>query len=280
MKYIKKIEGVGDKYAEKKFFMKDPGKEFNFDYEIYLQKMKPVAYIKSKGKVEKDIAIFKNPKSLNMFESNVRAIGTRDGDLFVAQGDYYFYHQNMGAALGFGRVSQIYHMTDNLVFLYRDEASNSFHIGEVTNLFNKKNKKNSKTTESILRAVKRKNSKYDFYNSYGVFSGSKPISLVESKPKNVFGKLKDLMFENSKVFELDKKFTKGDHIICINDTNQSVLKKYQEYVVSEYVSATSFNIEVEDMYQDNKGTWGKFRFIHVDDLEYWELKNTTDKYNL
>ena len=276
MKYIRKFEGVGDKYAEKRFFIKDPGKEFDFDYEMYLQKMKPVAYVKSRGKVEKQVAIFKNPKSLNMFEANVRAIGTIEGDLFVAQGDYYFYHQNMGSILGFGRASHIYKMQNELVFLYRDEASNSFHIGEVTSLFNK-NKKDKKITETILRNIKRKNPRYNFYNSYGVFSDSKPISLIEpKKSKNILGKLKDLMFE--KKYESDVKV--GDTVLIL-----SVTRYDKHFRVGEKAIINDYNKKLPYPYQikkldpnDNKYaiTWltrHQFRKVEPEEIE-------GDKYNL
>ena len=310
MKYIRKFEGVGDKYAEKKFFIKDPGKQFDFDYEMYIKNMKPVAYVKSRGIVIKDVAIFKNPKSLNMFESGVRAIGTSDGDLFVAQGDYHFYHQNMGAALKFGRVSQIYKMQDKLVFLYRDEISNSFHIGEVTSQFNK-NKKDREITESILRAVKRKNPKYDFYNSYGIFSGSKPISLVEPKPKNIFGKLKDLIKTNEEYksnWKNDMHYTEygsnwkiGDIIVAIQTkyaTDGHWLHEDYRYEIVEFAHVnTTVKVkeigkpyDIGETQEDRRnriytGSPGlilntyffKDNFITLED---WELKNTTDKYNL
>ena len=86
-------------------------------------------------------------------------------------------------------------------------------------------------------------------------------------------------YENiTKFFE--RNFNNGDHIICINDTSQWLLKNYQEYVVSDTNINGLGNIGVEDLDGNYKGSWGKFRFVHADDFEDWKLQNNMDKYNI
>lgn len=164
MKYIKKYEGVADKYAEDIFGFKDnDAKDFEFKYQNYISNIEPVAYVNDKKIKNKRIAIFKNPKTLNMADAEIRAIGTASGDLYIAQQDYDFCHDDMGKVLGFPK--KIYSLNKQFVFLYRYKNTNSFLLGESTSeIFNDLSDRNTKITENILKNIKRKNPQFNFYN--------------------------------------------------------------------------------------------------------------------
>jgi hypothetical protein len=202
MKYLKKFEGVADEYAEKKYGFKNPHKDFEYKYQNYIAKIPPVAYVKETDH-DRLIAIFKNPKYLTNFEENVRAIGTIDGDLYVAQRDESFYHSMMGQALELvPKGNKIYDLTDKFVFLYRLRNDNTFVIGVSTEYFNDGGEENVKITGEILKKIKRKNPQFKFYNytkSQLYARKRHPIFLDITEPtpepeqKGMFTKLKNFI---------------------------------------------------------------------------------------
>ena len=181
MNHIKKFnEGVADEYAEKRFYFENPNKDFEYKYQNYISKIPPVAYVKDP--YDKKIALFKNPKTLKNFEDNVRAIGTSDGDLYVAQRNMSFYHSTMGEALELvEKGSRIYDLNTKFVFFYRLRNENAFAIGISTETYNDLSKKNEKITEDLLKKIKRKNPQFDFYNysKSQLYSNKKPPVILD-----------------------------------------------------------------------------------------------------
>lgn len=78
MKYLKRFEGVGDKYAEKRF---DIPMEFSdFDKKYNRDKLKDKEDIVFQNKY---VTIIKNPKSLDKIGRGVRGIIDYEGNLYV-----------------------------------------------------------------------------------------------------------------------------------------------------------------------------------------------------
>jgi hypothetical protein len=95
-------EGTGDKYAAQ-FGVPDTGKEFEDKWQ---QKVKTQRRDDINGELVAQMPdydggsnIYKNPRSLKNFDRDVRAISDIDGNLYVAQLDLGFYHNQMASAL-------------------------------------------------------------------------------------------------------------------------------------------------------------------------------------
>lgn len=156
MKYIKSFENILDTYANKKF-----GILPNY-LNINNLNAKPVAHVTDYSK--SNTLIFKNPKNLNDFDSKVRAIGSINGDLYVAQKNKYFTHNDMAKALRLiDDNNDIYDLNEQYVVLYRISNTNTFSIGESTNFLNV-NPKYKIVSETILQNIKRKNPQFNFIN--------------------------------------------------------------------------------------------------------------------
>ena len=188
--------------------------EFETDYQRHINKVEPVAYIKAKSKNTRQEVyspIVKNPDSLANFDSNVKAIGTSDGDLFVVQQDLLFIHSTMGEVLGFvEHGSKIYKLNDRFVFLTRLDKKNTFCVCESTEIFNRLNSENLKVSENILREIKKKNLSFDFYNinRYDLDEDTKPVNMVESKIQK-----KGFIDRFKNMFEFDRqKYAKRNNL--------------------------------------------------------------------
>ena len=216
MNHIKKFnEGVADEYAEKRFYFENPNKDFEYKYQNYISKIPPVAYVKDP--YDKKIALFKNPKTLKNFEDNVRAIGTSDGDLYVAQRNMSFYHSTMGEALELvEKGSRIYDLNTKFVFFYRLRNENAFAIGISTETYNDLSKKNEKITEDLLKKIKRKNPQFDFYNysKSQLYSNKKPPVILDItepyKPEQKTSFSFGTDSEKQGIFTKYKKFIKNE----------------------------------------------------------------------
>jgi len=68
------------------------------DNGLYVGKIIDEDYYDNKGQVLSKIYL--NPKNLQNFEPNVRAISDKDGNLFVAQFDSDFYHDRIKSVVG------------------------------------------------------------------------------------------------------------------------------------------------------------------------------------
>ena len=153
-------EGVGDKYAEKAFGI--PNTEDSFRKKLKIDKQlnieQPVAYVKR-------IGIYKNPKSLTNFDSNVRAITDSQGNLYVAIENGDFVHGEMGFKLGF---INIYDNLDRYTTLNRIENSNSFGLSdsEIEYMSSTIDKENYFSGKLLLEKVKKRNPQFDFYLKY------------------------------------------------------------------------------------------------------------------
>ena len=125
------MEGTGDKYAEKKWGIPDADKQ-------YAAKGVPDNDMGEKvaelwvGLLGKDDEynghIYKNPRTLNGFDDDVRAVATENGDLYVAQQDGHFIHADLELA-----IEKKIGILDQVVELHRAGGSLSLiHISEPT----------------------------------------------------------------------------------------------------------------------------------------------------
>lgn len=99
-------EGVGDRYAERAFGIRDTQQQ---DYQKQTASVVQTADMGEQvaeiwassfgGESERHGYVYKNPKSLRGFDNDVRAIAMKNGDLYVAQQDGYFIHTDMELSL-------------------------------------------------------------------------------------------------------------------------------------------------------------------------------------
>jgi len=145
-------EGVGDKYAEKRWGIPDAGQEFDaryqqhlksqerpdadmgekvaeFDTETYVRGKEGVIdgstgdFIRAKAKAQ----IFKNPKSLEGFGPSVRAISTENGDFYIADINGDFTHSEMGMKV----FRESPYAIQKYVTWYRNKDTNDFRFASV-----------------------------------------------------------------------------------------------------------------------------------------------------
>jgi len=126
------LEGVGDAYAEKKFGIPNKGDEFENRWQQHQKTQQRSAENgELAGQVTSDgggitgyeegedfkVNIYKNPKSLKNFEDFVRAVGDDQGNVYVAQINGSFYHENIEEEMGLWGTG---------IKMYRVEGSNLF----------------------------------------------------------------------------------------------------------------------------------------------------------
>ena len=95
--YSNVTEGIADKYAEREFNIPDTGMDADY---MATRMMQPdlsmgeyIGDLKQDGKFL--TRVFKNPKNLNKFDKNSRAVSDKYGNLFVAEKDVPFYHSEL-----------------------------------------------------------------------------------------------------------------------------------------------------------------------------------------
>ena len=152
-------EGVADRYAEKQFNIQDPNAQQDIQAkgEIQKNKEKPYGYVDN-------IAIYRNPQSLNNFDDNVRAIADAEGNLYVAQKNGYFYHGKMAYKIGLeDDWGEIYKKMEDYLLLNRVANTNSFGLGDTNTEFAETH---YDSVSEILNAVKQKNPQFKFCDDY------------------------------------------------------------------------------------------------------------------
>lgn len=134
-------EGVGDKFMLRAFKMPMEKEKVELDIDE-----RPYTFIKDNSSGEY-IPIFLNPKSLEKFDADVRAIIDEEGNLYVAAMDGSFFHESMAKMLGFHETTD----GEPNGYLYRKERTNTFQI-----LFG------YYTSPEWIKTAKKKNPQYDF----------------------------------------------------------------------------------------------------------------------
>jgi len=171
-------EGVADKYAEKEFGISNTVDNFN---KVYDDKTngQPIAFISENGK-KRSSGIFKNPKTMNNFDDNVRAFCDINGNLYVLNKNINVFHSNIiNLLLEKGFVDDKFEYYDavrlkrinksdmmnyigNLkyVTLIRKDDENQFILSE--SMYDIYNKEELARLELILRNTKQKNPQFKY----------------------------------------------------------------------------------------------------------------------
>jgi tRNA nucleotidyltransferase/poly(A) polymerase len=176
-------ESVADRYAQKAFNIPDPNAQQDVQAAgaVQAQADEPIAYVK--GRDTKKTPIFENPRSLTNFGANVRGIIDQEGNMFVAQRDGSFNHGDMGKAMGLieSDTEAMYKYLTEWTLINRIQDMNAFGLADSSADFaeDEYDYDNMKIVTDFLRAAKRKNPQYDFYNEYYEHVMGKPISLDE-----------------------------------------------------------------------------------------------------
>ena len=174
-------EGVADRYAEKEFNIADPNLKMDVQARGEMERGMGEVVGKIKG-----IAIYKNPKSLMNFGTNVRAIADSEGNLFVAQEDAQFYHGGMGDVLNFADNGRIYSIQNKYQLLNRVGGTHAFGLGDTGTNYITYDENSYKNAVNILRAAKRRNPQFEFYKEKFDNIKGEPISLDNLEKNNIF----------------------------------------------------------------------------------------------
>jgi len=166
-------EGVGDKYAERKFNIPDD-QELNYQRQTASAVQTPemgklAGYIKNYGTGRVDInePIFVNPQNLSKFEPDVRAVTDKNGNLYVALNDGNFTHGQFSDAV---KVPSVYYL--NTLTWHRVGSTNKFTLADSSEEYvdderlalSTPHKRDyiTKEVNSTLNAAKRKNPQFEF----------------------------------------------------------------------------------------------------------------------
>jgi hypothetical protein len=137
-------QGVGDTFLQKQFHVSTNKPNLKAMAGMQKELEKPFANIKG-------IIIYKNPRNLDNFDFNVRAIGDIDGNLYVAQTDGDFTHHEMGQEINLDVWQD-----ENIVRLMRVNNTNVFGLTDYAN--------NPKFLKEIFQKLSERNSMYQFVN--------------------------------------------------------------------------------------------------------------------
>lgn len=239
-------EGVADKYAEREFNIPDTTKGVHVPGEKPFAVMKIVTpdWMVGGSKTEM-IPVFLNPKSLNGFESNVRAISDVDGNLYVAQLDGDFVHGTMANELGlvsnYDAGARIYSELDRFQLLHRIDDDNSFGLADTTSGYARENEYNKRNTISLLRKAKAKNPQFEFYPEY-----YENVAPYDTDPIDASG---SDIYANSSYYNQDEDNI-GDDMLTTKDFAQ-----FEEGVADKYAEK-EFNIPDPNAEMEKKAMKG------------------------
>jgi len=171
-------EGVGDKYAEKKFGIPDTEKrDYQRQTDAAVQSSPEMGelagYVNHYGKTLRNEPIYLNPKSLRSFEADVRAMSDTEGNLYVAQHNGNFYHNSFFEVMGLDRDISVYDLSAGLTW-HRAGTSNSFGFADSSadyeNRFNTRaGNANTERVEQYynnLNKLKERNTQFKFVPKY------------------------------------------------------------------------------------------------------------------
>ena len=162
-------DGIGDKYAEKKFGIEP---EFD-DFEKKYDKKKSIE--QNQVVYNREFVIIKNPENLNNFGDNIRGVIDTEGNLYIEQRSTVI-HQDIIEQLrelGLLKMSYMYSIGEILpseyITVQRFNKTNKILIGESNHqmrLYNRLYDKAVPVFQKFMDAAKHKNPKIDFVNQY------------------------------------------------------------------------------------------------------------------
>lgn len=157
-------EGVADKYAEREFNIPDTVSNKQKNYVAPINKGKLAGRIKMND-VEDNSDVYVNPPTLNGFERDVRAISDLNGDLYVADIDGHFYHEDLADAVPvLYPIKDVYDGDINktrIMLWVRLAETNTFQpSSSVDDYLEWKTNKN--IVKTLINNVRRKNPQFEF----------------------------------------------------------------------------------------------------------------------
>ena len=166
------IEGVADKYAEKQFNISDPNRDKEQLSLTGLQQ-KPQddkgELLGNTGGISKS-NVYANPRTLKDFEANVRAVVDKEGNLFVAQLDRSFYHDNLVTTVNNSKGKYNKSLPNDAYYSYEDEVL--LHRVGKTNMFGLSDSYETfasmypEIVQDLLKIAENKNPQFKFYPKY------------------------------------------------------------------------------------------------------------------
>jgi tRNA nucleotidyltransferase/poly(A) polymerase/ribosomal protein S18 acetylase RimI-like enzyme len=205
---LKQDEGVADKYAEKAFGIPDTDRIADDKYNDTLRLSKAKTEEEPVGYVYHDEAypIYMNPKSLDNFESNVRAISDTKGNLYVSLVDGNFVHDEMENALSLVDSGRIYDHQYMFTLLHRVGNSNAFGISDTSEIYSSSSMENKENTDYLLHLAEKMNPQYKFYNKYyeGINESVEKKNILNEEKKSKYKKAIDSLM-SSKTISADMK---------------------------------------------------------------------------
>lgn len=153
-------EGVADKFFEKQFAKPSDFKGFESEMKKQEEMSSDVVGI-IKGDHVKTTRIYINPKNLDNFDKDVRAISDKEGNLYVPQIESLFDHRDIANALNDGKKTKPQNFNDMSTHAhwYRLRDKNIFFMSSPTRDFLLKNPKKG---NMIKKAVQAKFPQYRF----------------------------------------------------------------------------------------------------------------------
>lgn len=263
-------EGVGDKYAQKRFGISDPEDEFEKKYQ---QHQKTQTQEDQNGELVGRITygndnygnIYKNPRSLNNFEPNVRAVSDSDGNVYVAQLDYPGYHSTITDNID-KNIGEAYNDWKNITW-HRIGNSNMFGFSISFMEYYKMqldDLEDKKTMAERLKKVNSVNPSLVFVPIYwqDIISGEVPKETINKYAK-AFGKAGKVMNETP--------FSKTLNEIILSEIGEATARPYSWNLIDE---PDAENDEYEYTFETDSDLY--YVDIETEDRNEWEVIYKTD----
>jgi hypothetical protein len=181
-------DGVADKYAEKNFNIPDPNKSMQQQSLTGLQQEPQDdkgEFVGNTGGYSKT-NVYANPKTLNDFDGNVRAVTDKNGNLYVAQLNRTFYHEHLAITVNKSKTKyanslpeDTYGSYDEEVLLHRVGKTNMFGISDSYETFASMY---PEIVQDLLKKAGNKNPQFEFYSI--LFNNNKFFGNINSSTNN------------------------------------------------------------------------------------------------
>ena len=280
------VEGVADKYAEKAFNIPDPNRSMQQQSLTGLEQLPQDdkgELVGNTGGMSKS-NVYANPKSLKDFESNVRAVVDNKGNLFVAQLNKSFYHDNLVNTVNNSKNN--YNTEDNYSNNLPDEAYgfNSYenevllHRVGKTNMFGLSDSYESfasmypKIVKNLLNKAGKKNPQFKFYPTY--YNNFKFFSKLD-KNNNVTVNPNEGVTNNENVVVNNENVVVNNEDVVTNP-NEGVADKYAEKSFNIPDPNTALHAKALKGLEINGTMVGTIRYTNNPTTIYMNPKELTD----
>lgn len=269
-------EGVADKYAEKEFNIPNTGKD---DYYRATAALPPdpsmgeyigVVMGDVNGRTEILSRIFKSPKNLSQFDSNTRAVTDKQGNLYVAEKDGNFYHDDLMDAIAKTGAQ------NSFMQWYRMRTSNIFALsGSYMELYRKQTRE---LEDEFYNNAKKANPQFKFLAQHHADVANENVDDNNSSKKLYYhGRSKSRPYTGKYIFITDNiGYASGysddnklyaysipfdkNKIFTINNPNHLKLLK-------KYIDDQTINAIINDSGEGEEIDWATLSYISTDLFE-------------